>query len=49
VVACVWTPSADFADADGTVRREIVWAALDCPGIFAWIETEGRPAGCSAP
>jgi hypothetical protein len=45
VVACVWTPDAAFADADGVVGSEIVWAALDCPGIFAWIETEGRPGG----
>ncbi len=45
VVACVWTPHADFADAGGVVASEIVWAALDCPGIFAWIETEGRPGG----
>ena len=45
VVACVWTPDAAFADGDGVVGSEIVWAALDCPGIFAWIETEGRPGG----
>lgn len=42
VVACVWTPHADFAGADGTVGPEIVWAALDCPGFFAWVEREGR-------
>ena len=45
VVACVWRPDAAFADADGRIGPEIVWAALDCPGIFAWIETEGRPGG----
>lgn len=45
VVACVWTPHAAFAEADGTIPSEIVWAALDCPGIFAWIEREGRPGG----
>lgn len=45
VVACIWTPDAAFADALGVVATEIVWAALDCPGIFAWIETEGRPGG----
>jgi hypothetical protein len=42
VVACTWTPHAAFARADGTVGPEIVWAALDCPGYFAWVETEGR-------
>ena len=45
VVACVWTPDAAFAEADGAIPSEIVWAALDCPGIFSWIETEGRPGG----
>lgn len=45
VVACVWTPHANFAGPDGRIPTEIVWAALDCPGIFAWIETQGRPGG----
>lgn len=42
VVAGVWTPHADFADADGLTPVEVVWAALDCPGYFAWVEQEGR-------
>lgn len=42
VVACTWTPHAAFADADGTVAPEVVWAALDCPGYFAWVEKDGR-------
>lgn len=42
VVACVWTPHAAFADANGAVATEVVWAALDCPGFFAWVEKEGR-------
>jgi hypothetical protein len=42
VVAGVWTPHAAFADADGLTPAEIVWAALDCPGYFAWVEQEGR-------
>ena len=42
VVAGVWTPHAAFADADGHIRTEVVWAALDCPGYFAWVEQEGR-------
>ena len=41
-VACVWTPHAAFADADGLVPSEVVWAALDCPGVFAWLVKEGR-------
>lgn len=42
LVACAWTPHANFAEADGTVGAEIIWAALDCPGYFAWVEKEGR-------
>lgn len=42
VVACTWTPHAAFADAQGTVAAEVVWAALDCPGFFAWVTKEGR-------
>jgi hypothetical protein len=41
-VACVWTPHAEFADEGGLVSSEVVWAALDCPGFFAWVEMEGR-------
>jgi hypothetical protein len=42
VVAGVWTPDAAFADGDGLIRNEVIWAALDCPGYFAWVEREGR-------
>ena len=41
-VACVWTPHAAFAAADGLARTEVIWAALDCPGFFAWVAKEGR-------
>jgi hypothetical protein len=41
-VAGVWTPHPEFADGDGLVPSEVVWAALDCPGFFAWVEKEGR-------
>lgn len=42
VLACVWRPHAAFADANGLIPPEVVWAALDCPGFFAWIEKAGR-------
>jgi hypothetical protein len=42
VVACTWTPDPAFADAEGLATTEVVWAALDCPGYFAWVEREGR-------
>jgi hypothetical protein len=38
VLAAPWTPDASVADADGTVRPEVAWAALDCPSGFAAAE-----------
>jgi hypothetical protein len=35
IVAAPWTPDHTLAGADGRVRPEFVWAALDCPGAFA--------------
>jgi hypothetical protein len=44
-VASPWTPDASVADRDGTVPREIVTAALDCPGCFgAYLDISPRPA-----
>jgi hypothetical protein len=37
VVAGVWTPHENFADAEGLAPLEVVWAALDCPGSVAWV------------
>lgn len=34
-VADVWTPDDSLADAEGRVRPEFLWAALDCPSAFA--------------
>lgn len=42
IVACTWTAHPNFAGPDGTIASEVVWAALDCPGYFAWVEKEGR-------
>jgi hypothetical protein len=41
-VACAWQPHPSFADPQGLAPFEVVWAALDCPGVFAWIVKEGR-------
>jgi hypothetical protein len=35
VVAAPWVPDASLADGRGTVRPELMWAALDCPGFAA--------------
>ena len=35
-VAAAWNPSEVFADQDGHLPERILWAALDCPGQFAY-------------
>jgi hypothetical protein len=35
IVAAPWVPDASLADDAGSVRREFLWAALDCTGAFA--------------
>lgn len=42
--ASPWRPTPDLLDADGRVRSEICWAALDCPGYFACMGDTIRPA-----
>lgn len=44
VWACVWQPRADLLDAHGMIRPEILWSALDCPGYFAVLGEQQRPA-----
>ncbi|HEX2594616.1 MAG TPA: hypothetical protein VHL34_24140 [Rhizomicrobium sp.] len=44
-IAAAWTPHAAFADADGLAPTEIVWAAMDCPGSFAWLDKLGHTGG----
>lgn len=35
-VAATWTPHASLANGADEIAPEILWAALDCPGGFAW-------------
>jgi hypothetical protein len=39
VVAGPWTPHAVFADDEGLIPAEVIWAALDCPGSVSWVVT----------
>jgi hypothetical protein len=39
--AAPWTPDPSVAGADGKVRPEVAWAALDCPGGIAAAEAAG--------
>ncbi len=34
-VAAPWIPHVALADESGFVRPEFIWAALDCPGVYA--------------
>lgn len=36
-LAAPWIPDASLSDETGKVRKEIIWAALDCPGGWAVI------------
>lgn len=40
--AAAWAPEDTVSDGAGRIPREIVWAALDCPGGWA-ADIEGRP------
>lgn len=37
LAAAPWRPDPSLADAEGHVRPEIVWAALDCPAFFGGV------------
>ena len=41
LVAAPWVPHASIAE-DGRVRSVFLWAALDCPGVFAPGVIQGR-------
>ena len=44
MVAAPWCPDSTLANADGLIRREFIWAALDCPGAFAhFIHASPKP------
>jgi hypothetical protein len=38
LVASTWIPDSSLASATGLVAPEFLWAALDCPGAFAFVE-----------
>jgi hypothetical protein len=44
-LAALWTPHPAFAGSNNLVPIEIVWAAMDCPGSFAWIDKIGHTGG----
>lgn len=41
-LAAAWTPHPNFSDDDGRLPLEYVWAAVDCPSI--WAVMEAAPA-----
>lgn len=39
-----WVPEAEWSNPRGAVRREIVWAALDCPSAVPVMASDSREA-----
>lgn len=44
LVASAWIPDASLNGDDGLTNTEFLWAALDCPGYFAFQFDDNRPA-----
>ena len=40
MVAAAWIPDDSLMDSSGFVADEFIWAALDCPGAYAFPEPE---------
>ena len=40
MVAAVWVPDESLLDSSGFVSTQYLWAALDCPGAYAFDEPE---------
>jgi hypothetical protein len=38
LVAATWVPDLSLADSFGQISTEYIWAALDCPGAYAFAE-----------
>ncbi len=43
-VAAAWQPNPAFQDENGLLPTEVIWAALDCPGQYAYLD-EGIRTG----
>jgi hypothetical protein len=38
IVAAPWVPDTPLADDSGMIKEEFLWAVLDCPGAYAFID-----------
>lgn len=45
VIGTEWTPPAWTATESGTVRDDLVWGVLDCPGSWSFLAGGGFPEG----
>ncbi len=43
MVAAPWIPYESLAGSNGKIKREFIWAALDCPGYFAYMKKITTP------
>lgn len=46
LVAWPWVPDEHVVDTSGRVDAAVLWAALDCPGGWAWLSGEGAAGPC---
>jgi hypothetical protein len=45
LVGAEWTPPGWTASESGTVRDELLWGVLDCPGSWSFLAAGGFPTG----
>lgn len=38
IVAAPWVPNISLVDDSGRIRTEFLWAVLDCPGAYAFLD-----------
>ncbi|MDY7030330.1 MAG: hypothetical protein SVY10_00305 [Thermodesulfobacteriota bacterium] len=38
VVAAPWVPQSSLADDSGKIKKEFLWAVLDCPGAYSYFD-----------
>lgn len=42
-VAAPWLPDSSLGDPGGRIFSRFIWAALDCPGAWSFLESTGTP------
>lgn len=40
ILAAPWVPNVSLADDSGMIREEFLWAVLDCPGAYVFLDVK---------